>query len=104
MNLPMESKTFRIITSIAMVFTLMATLPGIAGLIITGLYPGFFVLLLLTLIPLASRFYAKKMDQKPDDVQNKYTTPLIVINLLVIFVALWMTFVIVHDRVLQDCC
>ena len=66
--------------------------------------PRIIVLLLLALIPIASRFYAKKIISKSNDFQRNYYTTLTIINLLSILVVLWMTFVIVHDRVLHDCC
>lgn len=100
----MESKTFRVVTSISMVLALTVAVLSIIGIAITGLYPGIIVLLLLALIPIASRFYAKKISSKSNDFQINYYATLTVINLLSILVVLWMTFVIVHDRVLNDCC
>jgi uncharacterized membrane protein len=87
-----------------MVLTLTVAVLSILGIAITGLYPGIIVLLLVVLIPIASKFYAKKIISKPNDVQRNYYTILTIINLLSILVVLWMTFVIVHDRVLRDCC
>ena len=66
--------------------------------------PGIIVLLLLALIPIASKFYAKKITRRSNDFQRNYYTTLTIINLLLILVVLWMTLVIVHDRVLHDCC
>ncbi|MEO6228589.1 MAG: hypothetical protein ABJB11_22175 [Ferruginibacter sp.] len=100
----METKTFSVVTYIATVLTLAAAVLSIIGIAITGLYPGIIVLFLLALIPIASKFYAKKVIGKSSNVQRNYYTALIIINLLSILVVLWMTFVIVHDRVLQDCC
>ena len=100
----MESKTFRVVTSISMVLALAIALLSIIGIAITGLYPGIIVLLLVALIPIASKFYAKKIIGKSNDFQRNYYTTLTIINLLSILVVLWMTFVIVHDRVLHDCC
>ena len=100
----MESKTFRVVTSISMVLALAIALLSIIGIAITGLYPGIFVLLLLTLIPIASRLYAKKIVSKSNNFKINYYAAFTVINLLSILVVLWMTFVIVHDRVLKDCC
>jgi hypothetical protein len=100
----MKSKLFSVITTISMALTLAAAVASIMGITITGLYPGIIVLVLLALIPFASKFYAKKVACKPNKSQRNYCTTLSIINLLVILVVLWMTFVIVHDRVLHDCC
>ncbi|QJB30884.1 hypothetical protein HF324_05715 [Chitinophaga oryzae] len=93
----METKTLSVVTALSMIFTLTAAVLSIAGIAITGFYPAIAVFLVLALIPIASRLYAKKM-------KGKYNTPLIVLNSLLILVVLWMAFVIVHDRVLGDCC
>jgi len=100
----MESKTFRVVTSISMVLALTVAVLSIIGIAITGLYPGIIVLLLLALIPIGSKLYAKKMISKPNDFKINYYTTVTFINLVLILVVLWMTFVIVHDRVLNDCC
>lgn len=97
-------KTFSVVTSVSMVLTLMVAVLSILGIAITGLYPGIIVLLLVALIPFASKFYAKKITGKSDDFRGNYYTTFTIINLLSILVVLWMTFVIVHDRVLHDCC
>jgi predicted RND superfamily exporter protein len=100
----METKIFRVVSSISMILTLTVATLSIIGVAITGLYPGIIVLSLVTLIPIASKFYAKKIISKSNDFQKNYYTTLTIINLLSILVVLWMTFVIVHDRVLHDCC
>ena len=100
----METKTFGVVTSISMVLALTVAVLSIIGIAITGLYPGIIVLLLMALIPIASKFYAKKITRKSNVFQRNYYTTLTIINLLSILVVLWMTFVIVHDRVLNDCC
>jgi len=100
----METKTFSVVTSISMVLTLTVAALSIIGIAITGLYPGIIVLLLVALIPVASKFYAKKVIIKSNDFQRNYYTTLTIINLISILVVLWMTFVIVHDRVFHDCC
>jgi uncharacterized membrane protein len=87
-----------------MVLALTVAVLSIIGVAITGFYPGIIVLLLVALIPIASRFYGKKIITKSNDFQRNYYTTLTIINLLLILVVLWMTFVIVHDRVLRDCC
>jgi len=100
----METKTFSVVTTVSLVLAVTAAILSIIGIAITGLYPGIVVLFFVALIPIASKFYAKKIISRPNDFQRKYYTMLTVINLLLILVVLWMTFVIVHDRVLQDCC
>ena len=100
----METKTFSVVTSISMILTLTVAVLSIIGITITGLYPGIIVLLLVALIPITSKFYAKKIISKPNGFRRNYYTTLTIINLLSILIVLWMTFVIVHDRVLQDCC
>jgi hypothetical protein len=100
----METKTFSVVTSISLVLAVTAAILSIVGIAITGLYPGIIVLFFVALIPIASKFYAKKMINRSHAFQRKYYITLTVINLLLILVVLWMTFVIVHDRVLHDCC
>ena len=100
----METKTFKVVTAISMVLTLTAAALSIIGVAITGLYPGIIVLFLVALIPIASKFYAKKIISKSNDFKRNYYTTLTIINLLSILVVVWMTFVILHDRVLHDCC
>jgi hypothetical protein len=95
----METKTFRIVTAVSIVFTLMIAAFSIIGVTITGLYPGIIVLVLVALIPIASKLYAKKITGRSDDFQKKYFTRFTIINLLSILVVLWMTFVILVDRV-----
>ena len=87
-----------------MLLALTAAILSIIGIAITGFYPGIIVLLLVALIPIASKYYAKKIMRKSNDFQKNYYRTLTILNLLSILVVLWMTFVIVHDRVLQDCC
>src|SRR4051794_28814631 len=100
----METKTFRIITSISMVLAVTVAVLSIIGVTITGFYPGIIVLMLVAMIPIASKFYAKKINSKSSGFQRNYYTTLTIVNLLAILIVLWMTFVIVHDRVLHDCC
>lgn len=99
----MKTKAFGIITIIAIVLTLTAALLSIIGIASTGFYPGIAVLSLIALIPIASRFYAKKINSKSTGFQRNYYTTFTLINLLCILVVLWMTFVIVHDRIFHDC-
>jgi len=100
----METKTFSVVTSISMVLALTVVVLSIIGIAITGFYPGMIVFMFIALIPIASKFYAKKIMGRSNDFQRNYYTTLTIINLLSILVVLWMTWVIVHDRVLQDCC
>jgi len=100
----MPTKTFSVVTSVSMVLALTAAVLSLIGIAITGLYPGIIVLSVMALIPIASRFYAKKIIGKSNGFQRNYFTTFTIINLLLILVVLWMTFVIVHDRVLHDCC
>ena len=95
----METKTFSAVTSISMILTLAVAILSIIGIAITGLYPGIIVLLLVALIPIASKFYAKKITGRSNDVQRNYYTTFTVINLVLILVVLWMSFVILVDRV-----
>ena len=95
----METKTFSVVTSISMVLALTVAVLSIIGVAITGLYPGIIVLLLVALIPFVSKFYAKKIISKSNDFQRNYYTTLTIINLLTMLVVLWMTFVILVDRV-----
>jgi hypothetical protein len=100
----MGTKTFNVITSISMVLTIMVAALSIIGIGITGFYPGIIVLLLVPFIPIVSKFYAKHILSKSNAFQRNYHTTLTIINLLLILIVLWMTFVILHDRVLHDCC
>lgn len=97
-------KIFRIVIMLSMILTLTVAAVSVIGIAITGFYPGIIVLLLLTLIPITSKFYAKKIISNSDNFQRNYYITLTIINLLTMLVVLWMTFVIVHDRVLHDCC
>jgi hypothetical protein len=98
----MKSKIFSVITSISIVLTLTAAILSILGIAITGLYPGVFVLMLVALIPIASKFYAKKNIIKSNVSHKNYYTTLSIINLISILVVLWMTFVIMIDRVIPS--
>jgi len=95
----METKTFSAITSVSMVLTISVAALSIIGVTITGLYPGIAVLLVVAMVPIASKFYAKKINNKSGDFKRNYFTTLAIINLLVIIVVAWMTFVILIDRV-----
>ena len=92
-------KIFRVVTLISMILTLTIAAASVIGLAITGFYPGIMVLLLLTLIPIASNIYAKKIIGRSDVFQSNYYITLTIINLLTMLVVFWMTFVILVDRV-----
>ena len=100
-NLMMEiiKKIFKIVTLTSMIFTIWVAITSIVGIAITGFYPGIIVLLLLTMIPITSRFCAKKIISKSDSFQINYYKTHTIINLLTILIGLWMTFVILLDRV-----
>ena len=95
----METKAFNVVTTISMVLILTVAALSIIGVAITGLYPAIIVLFLVALIPIASKFFAKKISSKSNDFQRNYYTTLTIINLLSIIVVIWMTFVILVDRV-----
>ncbi len=92
-------KSFRVITSLSMALTFTAAALGMASMAVAGFYPGIVVLSLLPLVPVASRLWAGRKNFR----KNRYAA-LAIVNLLSILVVLWMTFVIVHDRILGDCC
>ncbi len=95
----METKTFSVVTTISMVLILTVAAFSIIGVAVTGFYPGIIVLCLVALIPIASKLYAKKIIGRSNGFQRNYYTTLTIINLLSILVVLWMTFVILVDRV-----
>ena len=92
-------KIFRVVTLISMILTLTIAAASVIGLAITGFYLGIMVLLLLTLIPIASNIYAKKIIGRSDVFQRNYYITLTIINSLTMLVVFWMTFVILVDRV-----
>jgi len=92
-------KAFGLVTAIAMVVTLAALALGLFGVFLTGLYPAFWILLFIAIIPVVSKLYAKKHTGKS---KNVFTT-IMIINLVLIPVVLWMSFVILIDRVIPNC-
>lgn len=82
-----------------MALTLTVSATSVIGIVITGFYPAIIVLLLLTLIPIASNFYAKKIISKSIIFQKNYYRTFTIINLLTMLVVLWITFVILVDRI-----
>ena len=95
----MGTKTFSLVTSISMVLILTVAALSIIAVAITGFYPAIVVLCFLSLVPIASKFYTKKIGNMSNAFQKNYYRTLTVINLLLILVVLWMTFVILVDRV-----
>jgi len=96
----LETKTFRVVTTISLVVVLTVAALSIIGVLITGLYPGIFVLLLVAMIPIASKFYSRQIINKSNSFQRTFFRTFTILNLLSIVVVLWMTFVILVDRVL----
>lgn len=98
----MSYRTFRLISLVALIVVVAAAVASLAGIYVTGLYPGIFVLCLLTFIPLGSRSFT---ENKSDGSSKGIGLTLLgLLNILVILVVCWMSFVIIHDRVLKDCC
>lgn len=92
-------KIFRVVTLTAMLLTIATAVTSVTGSVITGFYPGIVVLLVLTLIPIASIYYAKRIGGNAIGFQRNYYITLTIINLLAMLVVLGMTFVILGDRV-----
>lgn len=82
-----------------MVLTFTIATASVLGLAITGFYPGMIVLLLLTLIPVTTKFFVKKIPGKSTAFRGNYYLICTLINLLVLLVVVWMTMVILVDRV-----
>lgn len=95
----METKTFKIITLISGLITITAAVLAIIGITVTGLYPAIFVLILLPMIPAGSRFYVKWTSNKLKGIEWNFNVALIIANLFTILIAIWMSFVILVDRV-----
>lgn len=87
-----------------MPLALTAALLSVIGIIKTGFYPGIIVLFVLAMIAIASKRYANRIKNSQENLQPKFITLLTIVNLFLMLVVLWMAFVIVHDRVLGDCC
>ena len=95
----METKTFSIVTNFSMSLIFAVAALSIIGIVITGPYPGIIVLFIVALVPIASKLYAKRIIGKPNDKRRNYFRTLTIINLVSILVVLWMSFVILVDRV-----
>ena len=100
----MEPKIVRVVCFLAMVLNLTALVCCLIGLSVTGFYPGIVVILLLALIPIVSKFWAKKMIGKSGAFQRNFYKTVVIVNLFSILVVLWMTFVITIDRIIPNCC
>ena len=95
-------KLSKVVISLSMIITITVGALSIIGVAITGFYPGIIVLLIVTLVPIASRFHARKITSKSIVFQRNHYITLIMVNLLSILMVLWMTFVIVIDRVFPN--
>ncbi|MBU4539188.1 MAG: hypothetical protein L6264_04960 [Weeksellaceae bacterium] len=95
----MEKKLFTVVSTISMIFLILAAVFSAMGTVFTGFYPGVPVLAILALIPVLSRLYSKKIDAGSDSFRRNYYLIFTAVNLLVIMVGLWMVFVILIDRV-----
>ncbi|OWK73050.1 hypothetical protein CBW16_12485 [Flavobacteriaceae bacterium JJC] len=95
----MEKKLFTVVSTISMIFLIMAAVFSAIGTAFTGFYPGVAVLALLALIPVLSRLYSKKISAGSGNFQRNYYLFFTAVNLLVILIGLWMAFVILIDRV-----
>jgi len=95
-------KIFRVVTIISMILTFTVAAFSIIGIAITGFYPGIIVLLILSVIPIASNFFAKNIISRSNSFQRNYYITFTIINLLTILVVIWMTFVILVDRVFSN--
>ena len=95
-------KLFRVVIFLSMIITITAAALSIIGVAITGFYPGIIVLLLVAPVPIVSKFHANKIISKSNEFRRNYYIPLVIFNLLSILVVLWMTFVILIDRVFPN--
>jgi hypothetical protein len=95
-------KKSRIIILTSFIITLSVAALTLIVFPVTGFYPGMVVLISLTLIPIASFFYARRINTRSDVFQGNIYATLSIVNLLVIFVVLWMSFVITIDRVIPN--
>ncbi|MFY8109015.1 MAG: hypothetical protein ACOVO9_08485 [Bacteroidia bacterium] len=80
--------------------TSIAALLSLGAIWYTGLYPGLFVFQGLALL---SYFVNKKFTENTVE-PRRFKVPIIGLNFLLFLVILWMSFVIIHDRILGDCC
>jgi hypothetical protein len=92
-------KLFNVVSLISLVLTLTVATAIFIGLTITGFYPGMIVLLLLTLIPITSKIYTAKISGNSENFKRNYYLIFTIANLITILLVMWMTFVIMVDRV-----
>jgi len=95
----MKPITFRVVTTISIAMTIIIAAFSIIGTAITGFYPGIVVFLAAALIPVTSCFYERKIIKRSDTFQRNYYMTFTIINLLIILLFIYMTFVILVDRV-----
>ena len=89
----------RVIILITLIITLAVATASLFALAITGFYPGIVVLWLLSIIRIASTVYANKIVEKSQAFQRNFCRIVGFVNLFTLLVVLWMTFVILVDRV-----
>ena len=90
-------KTFRIVTSISMVFNLTAAILALISFAFVGFYPAIIGLCVMAAIPVTSRIYAKSRKGSTD---RKTHFMLVFINLFSMLIVLWMSFVNLIDNVI----
>lgn len=93
-------KIFKIITLLSKGVTIMVATLSVISMVITGFYPGIIMLLFVTLLPTFSHFYAKKISSKSTVFQRNYYIAFTILNSLSILLVIYMSFVIVIDRVI----
>lgn len=98
----MKPKAFGVVTFIAMILAFVALIIGVFGVIFSGFYPAVIVLLLLVFIPVCSRIYPKKVVSNPSGFQPGIYRALTFLNLIIILTVVWMSFVILIDRVIPN--
>lgn len=93
----MGTKTFRIVTSISMVFNLTAAIACLICIFMVGFFPAIIGLSVMASAPFLSRLYVKR---KYPNISRRVYTILIIGNLLSMFLALWASFVNSIDNVI----
>ena len=77
------------------------SLPGIPR---TDLYPGIIAFWIIAVIALRSKFCARRIENRSQAFRRNDYRIFTIIDFLLVLVILGMAFVILHDRVLKDCC
>jgi len=90
----MKSITFRIVTTISIAFTIAISALIIIGSSITGFYSGIVVFPAAALVPIISCFYERKIISRSDDFRKRYYMTFTIINLLLVLIFIYMTFMI----------